>query len=167
MQRLTRHAPAVVAAISLGLALAPWPTGTAVEPAVDVPIQQPMPAVIVARLTAKRQLAREVAAGTRSLFETAALFAALNQLPPALPEASPMHTNDLVPLPTRTPEERLCWQVASWVNGLDTDRRRGPSPAVLRLAEEVRSELRAHGTLRLPELRPGELAAVLGPTAVH
>jgi hypothetical protein len=97
--------------------------------------------------------------------EAAALFGALNRLSPAvaeIPEAA--CRNAFIPIPARTAEERLCWQVACWVFAEQTRVWRGRVPAaVARLAAEFHQELRAHGQIRLPDpstLEPVE--AILG-----
>jgi hypothetical protein len=98
------------------------------------------------------QLAREVAAGQRSLVEAAALFRELNRLSP---DVSALTTPDFDPSPLSDPvhtkEERLCRQVVQWVDTL----RLVASPeyadaAVARLNAEYR-ELRKHGEIRLPD----------------
>jgi hypothetical protein len=104
------------------------------------------------RILAKWQVAGEVAAGRLSLLKAAALFAALNRLPPAAPALAEL---DRYPsslhLPLRTDEERLCGQVADWVSRrLWTEDPARARLAVARLEGEFREELRRHGAIRLP-----------------
>src|SRR5262245_2036868 len=69
----------------------------------------------VLRWTAKRQVAREVIAGRLSLGQGAALFGALNRLPPeaGLPLIDPHTLHRRVP--PRSDAERLCWLVIWYV----------------------------------------------------
>jgi hypothetical protein len=104
----------------------------------------------ILRIFAKRQLARETAAGRRSLVEAAALFRELNRLPPALqPAEGPFLTG-------RTEEERLCRQVIGYVANLEHDRSEAAADAaVARLEAELQEELERHGAVRL--LDPADL----------
>jgi hypothetical protein len=115
---------------------------------------EPSPEIVASRLIAKGQIAEDVAAGRRSLVEAAALFGALNRLPPLAPD--PTLRDEWYPPPLRVPirtnAERLCRQVADWV----TPRLWEKDPAreaevVARLEAEFREELRAHGAIRLPD----------------
>jgi hypothetical protein len=103
------------------------------------------------RIFAKVLVADEVAAGRRSLPEAAALFAALNRLPPG-PVADPhlpfrtwsRH------LPDRTAEQQLCLQVIGYVAMADTKDAAAIAAAVARLEEVFAGELRRYGVIRLP-----------------
>jgi hypothetical protein len=114
----------------------------------------PLPEGLALRLRAKQQLAREVVAGRRPLVEAAALFGALNRLPPAA--AEPARADAYVSalrVPVRTDEERLCRQVVEWVHRLLL-REASPERAdevVARLEAEFLRERRAHGAVRLPD----------------
>src|SRR5688500_15756557 len=58
------------------------------RPAETEALAEGYPETAVLRTQAKKLIAREVAAGRRSLVEAAALFGALNRLPPVTPELS-------------------------------------------------------------------------------
>jgi hypothetical protein len=116
---------------------------------------QRYPEVAVLRLIAKKRIANEAAAGRQSLTEAAALFGALNRLPPEAPALSRLdvYRNGWVLTdPVRTEDERLCRQVLQWVDAL---RIIGPpefaAAAVARLMGEFREERRKHGAIRLPD----------------
>jgi hypothetical protein len=111
------------------------------------------PETVVLRVAAKRQIAREVAAGRRSLVEAAALFGALNRLPP---ETARLSLSDAYPsplsAPAQTEDERLCRQVIEWVDYmLRTESDERAAAGVARLNEEFQENLRRHGTVRLPD----------------
>jgi hypothetical protein len=104
------------------------------------------------RWVAKELIAREVADGRRSLVEAAALYGALNRLPPATRELvredvgdSPLHA------PVRTDEERLCRQVVRWVQRLFLDTPEQARQAVARLEAELVEAQARPGGLRLPD----------------
>lgn len=111
---------------------------------------------------AKALIADEVIGGRRPLLEAAALFGALNRLPP---EPLPLSVADVDPslwrIPARTDEERLCRQVVAWVSHRTP--RDQADAAVARLAAEYRWEVHAQGAIRLPDLAslewPHELLA--------
>jgi hypothetical protein len=107
----------------------------------------------VLRGRAKRLLAREAADGRRSLVEAAALFGALNRLPPETLELALLDDNHWVLSdPVHTEGERLCRQVIQWVEALRiTDSPEYADAAVARLTAEFREERRRHGVLRLPD----------------
>jgi hypothetical protein len=114
---------------------------------------EPLPEIVASRLIAKGQIAEDVAAGRRSLVEAAALFGALNRLPPLAPDPA---LREWYPpplrVPIRTDEERLCQQVADWVTRRFWEK--GPAreaEVVVRLEAEFREERRAHGAIRLPD----------------
>jgi hypothetical protein len=164
-QHFTRRVIAAAAVLSVALVLTPRQPAAQPESAIEYPAQESVPRILADRLAVKRRLAREVAAGQRPLAEAAALFAALNRVPPAVPVPDPVYLNDTIPLPTRTPAEKACWQVASWVNGLDAHRRRGQPPATERLAAEVERMIRDHGAVRLPEVPEGAVEGLLREAA--
>ena len=123
-------------------------------PAETEALAEGVPEAAVLRVNAKKLIAREVAAGRRSLVEAAALFGALNRLPPRSTDLArqDLHHDWALRVPARTEEERLCRQVVEWVDGL----RRSESPesvaaTVARLTAEFREELRRHGAIRLPD----------------
>jgi hypothetical protein len=114
-------------------------------------MRQPLPETALLRPVVKSRLAREVIAGRLSLRQAAAHFAALNRLPPQAADSSNIDPQVQPPrLPPRTEEERLCWQVISYV---DTELENEPGragPVVARLEGELYEELRKHGLVRLP-----------------
>jgi hypothetical protein len=105
------------------------------------------------RILAKQLVAADAAAGRRSLVEAAALFAALDDLPPAVVVVDdPWHAGQVLPhLPGRTAAERRCVQVMAYALGLDYGE---PSwsarAAVVRLEAEYRRELANPAPLQLP-----------------
>jgi hypothetical protein len=119
------------------------------------------PAAVVLRAIAKDQLARDVAAGRRSLPEAAALFRELNRLPPVPTDSADLSEADLsMPIPGRTDEERYCQRVVTHVQAAlhhDPDR---AAAVVARLAAEFREELDRHGAIGLPD--PAALEPVQG-----
>jgi hypothetical protein len=123
-----------------------------------VEFHPPLPGVVFLRCRAKELLAEEVAAGRRSLWEAAALFGALNRLPPE--PGGPLAFEDAeVSIPTATEAGRLCSQVARWVLIRPGRSLAESRAAVARLVTEFRAELRARGGIRLPDpagLEPAE-----------
>jgi hypothetical protein len=114
---------------------------------------------LLVRLAAKGLIARDVAEGRRTLLEGAALFRALDRLPPAPVEPDPRPSDPFIPIPTRTADEWACWQVARWAVSVPTDRRaRG---VARRLAAQFTAEVRRAGDVRLAEPRAEEVEAVL------
>src|SRR5262249_9606431 len=110
------------------------------------------PDTIVLRQLAKNFVAREVAAGRRSLVEAAGLFEALNRLPPAPPPLPPYPNPRALLLPGRTEAERLCPQAVVYLKVVLADGPPGELQAVLaRLEAEFREELHRHGEIRLPD----------------
>ncbi len=134
-------------------------------PAEDVPVVESrslaegFPETAALRSLAKRQLAREAAAGRRSLLEVAALFGELNRLPPETPVVAPDPANPPAPLPGGTEEERLCQQVVAFVGVALADRPPGEiRSAVARLEAEFWREREERGAVRLPD--PASLTPV-------
>jgi hypothetical protein len=131
-----------------------WP-----EPAEpDVPPQAEffealVPEAMALRIRAKHLIAREVAAGRRGLVEAAALFGALNRLPPKSVELPNLDAIDAsLRLPKRTDAERLCWLVIAHVKAvLNEEPPDRVAAVVARLEAEFWEELRRHGVLRLPD----------------
>jgi hypothetical protein len=118
------------------------------------------PDIVPLRIEAKRLIARDAAGGRRTLVEAAALFGALNRLPPPaarLPDYDPDVSHSYLHIPMRTEEERLCRQVVAfaWVALGDGPPGRARE-AVARLEAEFFAELRARGTIRLPAPPPPE-----------
>jgi hypothetical protein len=130
------------------------------EPAESIPTTETEASVAVVpktaflRFIAKKLIAREVAEGQRSLLEAAALFGALNRLPPETPELSPQDNSTygwVLNDPVRTEDERLCRQVVQWVDAFRlSDPPEYAAAAVARLLAEYR-ELHQHGAVRLPD----------------
>src|SRR5262245_21940807 len=112
-----------------------------------------VPEAMALRIHVKHQIAREVAAGRRALVEAAALFGALNRLPPESVEPPILDGIDAsLRLPKRTDEERLCWLVIAQVKAvLDKEPPDRVAAVVARLEAEFWEELRRHGVLRLPD----------------
>jgi hypothetical protein len=111
------------------------------------------------RSVARAQLAREAADGRRTLLEAAALYRELNRLPP--PTAAPRYVDPRGPLarlPLETEEALLCRQVVIYADSAlrEEGRDREAQAAVARLEAEFFAELRAHGTIRLPDPPPPE-----------
>ena len=113
--------------------------------------QPGVPETFVLRVVAKRQVARQVSAGRLSLPQAAALFGALNALPPQAADLSKLDPHLRPPqVAPRTDEERLCWQVIRYVAAeleQQPDRARA---VVARLEAELEEELRTRGRIRLP-----------------
>jgi hypothetical protein len=103
------------------------------------------------RILAKHVVAREAAAGTRSLVEAAALFRELDRLPPAAPDPSsvPPYRG------WRSEEERLCRQVMAFARQVLHDDPPARDRAEARLAGQLQEELRNPGAIRRPD--PAEL----------
>jgi hypothetical protein len=99
---------------------------------------------------ARRLVAREAAAGRRSLADAAALFVALNRLPPAVDLSRGFQYRN-----EPTAEDRACRQVIVWAD----------DPAFPEGAEHLEAEfaaLRRRGPVRLPAAEAVEpLAALL------
>src|SRR5262245_56953118 len=114
--------------------------------------QPGVPEAFVLRSMAKRQGARQVGAGRLSLLQAAALFGALNSLPPQAPELSKIDPHVRPPrVPPRTDEERLCWQVIGYVAAELEQQPDRASAVVARLEAELEEELCTWGRVRLPD----------------
>jgi hypothetical protein len=104
------------------------------------------------RFDAKREIARDLIAGRRSLLEAAALFGELNRMPP---EALSLDWQDSAPFPlgapVRTDDERLCLKVANWVRGTISNNPALLEEVLVRLEAEYRAEQTKHGTVKLPD----------------
>ncbi|HEY1377156.1 MAG TPA: hypothetical protein VGF55_10205 [Gemmataceae bacterium] len=113
------------------------------------------------RTLAKGLAADDAAAGRLSLVEAAAVFAALDRLPPApAPDPYLKFRTRGRHLPDDTPEERLCLQVIGYVHADDAEG--GPPAAtVRRLEEEFAAELRRHGVIRVTDPPPGAVVQYL------
>jgi hypothetical protein len=111
--------------------------------------------IAVLRPPAKILLARDVAAGRLSLAEAAALFGALDQLPPRPPDARPADGDTALSVI----EENLCRQVIERVEYvLCADQPpEEVRPVVARLEEDF-GHLREHGPIQLPD--PSTLVSV-------
>jgi hypothetical protein len=158
----------VLAAGGLAATFGPYPGDPASPemPAGDRAIIPVLPPHVPLRLFAKAMVADDAAAGRLSLVEAAALFAALNRLPPVLP-----HDRNLLKhrawsrhLPDHTEEERLCLQVIGyafiWLNDHRPDGAVAAA-AVVRLEREFAVELRHDGGIRLPDVPPGTAEALM------
>jgi hypothetical protein len=102
---------------------------------------------------ARARLARDAAAGRRTLAEAAALFRELNRRPPATaPPADADPNGPPLTIPLDTEEGRLCRQVIlSAYYALRSEAPGRADAAVARLEAEFFAERRAHGALRLPD----------------
>lgn len=106
--------------------------------------RQALVEVVFLRTTAKYQIARNVIAGQLSLVQAAALFGALNQVPP---QTASWHFR----FPGATDEERLCRQVLEYVHW-ELDKAPDRGDAILaRFEADLNQELRT-GAIRLPDL---------------
>jgi WD40 repeat protein len=129
------------------------------SPAAEGALVEQRSQAVTLRTLAKDLIAREVAAGRRPLLEAAALFGALNRLPPAQRACPPVEPTDpYLGIPAGSEEEWLCRQVVLYVRA--EARQSGPpgraETAVARLEAEFRAELHARGAIRLPDAPPLE-----------
>jgi hypothetical protein len=114
----------------------------------------PFAETMALRLVAKRLVAREAAAGRWSLIEAAALFAALNRVPPetTVLTAPNVPGHPLPHLTGRTDAELLCLSVIAHAAfprpDEPPDRARA---AAARLTAEYLRELRERGSIQLPD----------------
>jgi hypothetical protein len=143
---------AVAWLVALVLGRRPGPANEPAPTPVITTLTQGWPAAIPLRITAKRQIAREVIAGERSLLESAALFRELNRLPPRLPDLCP---GDPLMRAVRgaSPggDEELCVQVISWVRSSSPGEMPGRDAAAARLEAEFLALVRDGGAIRLPD----------------
>lgn len=121
--------------------------------------REPSVEILALRPLAKCCIAHDVIEGRFSLLEAAALFGALNRIPPHAPNPSllDLHPSPLS-LPARTDEERLCRHVVEYVGwelGKEPDR---AAVAVRRLEAEFTDELCRNGFIQLPD--PASLVPV-------
>ena len=155
---LTLGLAAAVAAVFAPCGSGPGESCT--EPTI-VTVVQPPPESAVLRTLARRRIARDAAAGRRSLVEAAALFHVLNlsgDVPARFPDDHPW----ALASSCHTDEERLCRQVVQWVDTLQRlEPRDSDAAAVARLNAEFQEELRRHGAIRLPDLTGSPTAGEL------
>jgi len=134
--------------------LGQWPSGPA-EPAGSVKYQpdaQPIPGVVALRIAAKYGVARDVIAGKLSLLQGAALFGALNQVPPLAPTLSSVGVPERsLGVPARTEEEQLCSQVINYVGLQLAEEPERAKAALARLKADFKEKLRTEGSIRLPD----------------
>jgi hypothetical protein len=119
---------------------------------VALPAEQAPNAAIV-RSYAKRQVVHDVVAGRHSLLAAAALFRELDRLPPQAPDLSPEIFDQVLglpPAPSRSADERRCWQVIIWVRSAQTEGLSGREATAARLEAELWEGLLSRGGLRLP-----------------
>jgi hypothetical protein len=113
--------------------------------------RQVLPEILVLRLAAKGQIARDVIAGRLPLVQSAALFGALNRLPPESAKPSLLSLRPSpVRFPAHTDEEWLCLQVVECVGcelAEELDRREA---VVARLETEFKEHIRKAGVIQLP-----------------
>jgi hypothetical protein len=122
------------------------PPGGAEPPAAEWPD-------LLAGHCARALLARDAAAGRRTLAEAAALFRELNRRPPTtVPPAYADPNGPPLTIPRDTEEARLCRQVIlSAYYALRSVAPGRADAAVARLEAEFFAERRAHGAVRLPD----------------
>jgi hypothetical protein len=138
---------AVILAVALLVTCWPRPRDTT-----GVAGRQAVPDARQLRWVAKELIAREVADGRRSLVEAAALYGALNRLPPATRELNWEDEDDSrLHAPAQTNEERLCRQVIRWVQRLLHDTPERARQTVARLEVEFVEAQARLGGLRLPD----------------
>jgi hypothetical protein len=108
---------------------------------------------VQAAIVARARLAREAAAGRRTLAEAAALFRELNRRPPVTdPPAYADPDGPPLTIPRDTEEGRLCRQVIQYAYfALRSEAPGRADAAVARLEAEFFAECRAHGAVRLPD----------------
>jgi hypothetical protein len=125
---------------------APSPPGEAAPPAAEGPD-------LLAGHRARARLARDAAAGRRTLAEAAALFRELNRRPPeVMAPAQAVPGDPPLTIPLDTEEGRLCRQVIVHAyHALHEEAPGRADAAVARLEAEFFAERRAHGTIRLPD----------------
>jgi hypothetical protein len=156
MKRWTNTLPALVLIGAFAVLICPRSRapGEVVLPAEPDVLVESFPETVTLRLVAKRLIAREAAAGWRSLVEAAALFDVLNRLPPETTRLvrpdNPTHP--LPHLPGRTDAEVLCLQVIAHAGveqpGEPADQARA---AAARLEAVYLAELRERGAIQLPD----------------
>ncbi len=151
--------PLVLAVVALGAATLIFILSPCL-PDADEPFQplsseaqgQALPEILPLRIGAKHQIVGDVIAGRLTLVQAAALFGALNQLPP---ESMQPSLSDLCPsrlrFPAHTDEERLCQQVVQWVSFELADEQDRLEATVGRLEAEFKEALHKEGTVRLPD----------------
>jgi hypothetical protein len=134
-----------LAATSLTIIFSQYPPATdePARPRVSEEETQSLPELIAVRIVAKNRLAREVIAHRLSVVQAAALFRALNRLPP---EALPPPRS----VPACTEEERLCRQVVQYVRAHVKEPDRA-ADAVASLNAEFKAELDKQGSIHLPD----------------
>jgi hypothetical protein len=147
-------AVALVVALPVAFCRRPPEPDPATQPVIGEAVGESGPEVVGLRALAKGLLARAAAAGRRSLFEAAALFRELDRLPPA--SAAPAGLDPALRIPVDTEAGRLCRQVVAAVRAELGDEPDRAEAAVARLEAEFFAELRARGSIRLPDPPPGE-----------
>jgi hypothetical protein len=146
--------PRAVLAVALTGSLAfvyCMPAPVALDPPVN-PMAAPWPD-FAATVEAKDQLARDAAAGRRSLVEAAALFRALDDRRPAAPAPPCADPTDLpLRVPADTAAGRYCRQVVLYAHAILKNEAPGlAAAAVARLEAEFGAGVRVHGAIRLPD----------------
>jgi hypothetical protein len=120
------------------------------EPAVDG---------LALRIVAKYRVVRDVIAGRFSLLEGAALFGALNRMPPQSASLSLLdRQSPRLGFHPHTNEERLCRQVMEFVVHELAEEPDRQKTALARLQAEFRAELRMQRNIQLPD--PSRLFSV-------
>jgi hypothetical protein len=147
-------AVALVVALPVAFCRRPPEPDPATQPVIGEAVGEAVPEVVGLRALAKGLLARAAAAGRRSLLEAASLFRELDRLPPE--PAPPAGFDPTLRIPADTEAGRLCRQVVAAVRAELGDEPERAAAAVARLEAEFFAELRARGSIRLPDPSPGE-----------
>ncbi len=143
-----------VLAASLAFILGPCPPDSdgAIHPLPSEAKGQAVPGILPLRIGAKNHIVDEVITGRLSLVQAAALFGALNRLPPhsmktPLSDLCTVHLR----FPAHTDEEWLCQQVLGWVGWALAEEQDRREATLARLEAEFKEELGTEGTVRLPD----------------
>jgi hypothetical protein len=101
--------------------------------------------VLLPRCEQRAKIATQVCEGQMNLFDAAAEFKRLNLLP------SPSSYNPIGDFPGDSENERVCWQVISWVKSNTIQMPPSQRQAVLdRLTADLMEHLACNGTVILP-----------------
>jgi hypothetical protein len=114
------------------------------------------------RIRAKEQLVEDLAAGKRTLLQTAALFRELDRIPPAVSRPDPV-IDPPIRLENPTEDEWQCLWVLAYTRTLLQVTHPDREVSVTdRLVKEFEVERRDRGTVRLPDPQPlGSVSAIL------
>ena len=144
--RLVLAVSALAASLTFILDPCPPESDGAVQPLPSEAKGQAVPEILALRIGAKNHIADEVIAGRLSLVQAAALFGALNPIPPQCEMASWSFC-----FPAATEEELLCRQVLHWVGWALAEEQDRREATLARLEAELMEELGTGRTVRLPD----------------